>query len=64
MSVKNGMRPVHPGEILCGELETEEGIFLYSKKKNKLSWKEIYCAMAADREDWSDLDITVADGLD
>ena len=22
MSVKNGMRPVHPGEILCEELET------------------------------------------
>ena len=44
--------------------ETEEGIFLYSKKKNKLSWKETYRAMAADREDWSDLDATVADGLD
>lgn len=22
MNVKNGMRPVHPGEILCEELET------------------------------------------
>ena len=44
--------------------ETEEGIFLYSNEKNKLSWKETYCAMAADREDWSDLDATVADGLD
>ena len=22
MSVKNGMRPVHPGEILCEEIET------------------------------------------
>ena len=44
--------------------ETEEGIFLYSNEKNKLSWKETYSAMAADREDWSDLDTTVADGLD
>ena len=44
--------------------ETEEGIFLYSNEKNKLSWKETYRAMAADREDWSDLDTTVADGLD
>ena len=44
--------------------ETEEGIFLYSNEKNKLSWKETYRAMAADREDWSDLDATVADGLD
>ncbi len=44
--------------------ETEEGIFLYSNEKNKLCWKETYRAMAADREDWSDLDTTVADGLD
>ncbi len=44
--------------------ETEEGIFLYSNEKNKLSWKETYRAMAADREDWGDLDTTVADGLD
>ena len=44
--------------------ETEEGIFLHSNKKNKLSWKETYRVMATDREDWSDLDSTVADGLD
>ncbi len=44
--------------------ETEEGIFLYSNEKNKLSWKETYRAMASDREDWSDLDTAVADGLD
>ena len=51
------------GESLVLE-ETEEGIFLYSNEKNKLSWKETYRAMAADREDWGDLDTTVADGLD
>ncbi len=44
--------------------ETEEGVFLYSRERNKLSWKETYRAMAADSEDWSDLDATVADGLD
>ena len=44
--------------------EREEGVFLYSKEKNKLSWKESYRAMAADNEDWSDLEATVADGLD
>lgn len=44
--------------------ETEEGILLYSKEKNKLSWKETFQAMAADQEDWNDLDVTVADGLD
>ncbi len=44
--------------------ETEEGVFLYSHEKNKLSWQETYRAMAADCEDWSDLDVAVADGLD
>ena len=44
--------------------DREEGIFLYSKEKNKLSWKETYRAMAAEKEDWSDLEATVADGLD
>ncbi len=43
--------------------ETEEGVFLYSREKNKLSWKETYRAVAADNEDWSDLDATLADGL-
>ena len=51
------------GDTLVLE-ETEEGIFLYSNEKNKLSWQETYRAMAADSEDWSDLDTTVADGLD
>ena len=44
--------------------ESEEGVFLYSNQKNKLSWKETYRAMAAEDEDWSDLDATVADGID
>jgi antitoxin MazE len=44
--------------------EKEEGIYLYSKEKNKLSWQESYRAMASEEEDWSDLDVTIADGLD
>jgi len=44
--------------------ETDQGISLYSKEKNKLSWQETYRAMAAEDEDWSDLDVTVADGLE
>lgn len=44
--------------------EVEEGVFLYGKEKNKLSWKETYRAMAAEKEDWSDFDATVGDGLD
>lgn len=44
--------------------ETDEGIYLYGKKTSKLSWQDTYRAMAAEDEDWSDLDGTVADGLD
>jgi len=44
--------------------EAEDGVLLYSKEKNSLSWKETYRAMAAEREDWSDFDVTVADGLE
>ena len=44
--------------------ERQEGVFLYSKEKNKLSWKDTYRAMATDKEDWNDLEATVADGLD
>ena len=31
---------------------------------DKLSWEDTYRAMAAEREDWSDLDATLADGLE
>ena len=31
---------------------------------NKLSWEDTYRAMAAEREDWSDRDATLADGLE
>lgn len=44
--------------------EREDGILLYGQEKPQLSWKETYRAMAAEGEDWDDLDVTVADGLD
>ena len=44
--------------------EGEEGVFLYSQERGKLSWNETYRAMAAEKEDWSDLDVAVADGVD
>ena len=44
--------------------ETEEGILLRRDASGKLSWKDTYRAMAASDEEWSDLDVTVADGLD
>jgi len=44
--------------------EREDGLLLRSKKKDKrLSWEETYREMAREKEDWSDLDGTLADGL-
>ena len=44
--------------------ETEEGLLLRRDPDDKLSWKETYKAMAAADEDWSDLEVATADGLD
>lgn len=44
--------------------ETKDGVLLSGTNTGKLSWKETYRAMAASNEDWSDLDVAVADGLD
>ncbi len=33
-------------------------------QRDKLSWEETYRAMRAANEDWSDLEIAVADGLE
>jgi antitoxin MazE len=43
--------------------EREDGLLLRSKKDKRLSWEETFKAMADEREDWSDLDATVNDGL-
>ena len=43
--------------------ESDDGVFLRGTA-NKLSWEDTYRAMAAEGEDWRDLDATVADGLD
>ena len=44
--------------------ETEEGLLLRCDAGDKLSWRDTYRAMAADDEDWSDLEVAMADGLD
>lgn len=44
--------------------EKEGGVFLYSEEKDKLSWEDTYRATVAEKEDWSDFDTTVGDGLD
>ena len=43
--------------------EREDGILLRSKQDERLSWEETYKEMAREREDWSDLDVTLADDL-
>ena len=42
--------------------ETGDGVFL--RGANRLSWEDTSRAMAAEGEDWRDLDATVADGPD
>ena len=44
--------------------EREEGLLLRSKNDKRLSWNETFMAMAREREDWSEFDATLADGLD
>ena len=44
--------------------EMEDSVVLRGEKRHHLSWEETYRAMAAESEDWSDLDVAVADGLD
>ena len=41
----------------------EEGLLLRGKKDKRLTWEETYREMAREKEDWSDLDATLADGI-
>ena len=34
------------------------------EEQNKLSWEETFRAMAAEREDWGDLETTTADSVE
>lgn len=42
----------------------EEGLLLRGASDKRLTWEETYRAAARESEDWSDLDATLADGLD
>lgn len=44
--------------------EHSDFILLKPVKKKKLNWKETFEAMAKEKEDWSDWDILVGEGLD
>ncbi|HEY3222346.1 MAG TPA: hypothetical protein VGJ76_00895 [Pseudolabrys sp.] len=41
----------------------EETLVFRNKHDKRLSWEDTFKAMAREREDWSDLEGTVADGL-
>ena len=44
--------------------ETDRGILIRKPEDdNQLSWEDTFKAMAEEEEDWSDLDVTVMDGL-
>jgi len=42
----------------------DDGLLLRSKRDGRLSWEETYRACTREREDWRDLEGTLADGLD
>ncbi|MEO7726130.1 MAG: AbrB/MazE/SpoVT family DNA-binding domain-containing protein [Burkholderiales bacterium] len=44
--------------------ERREGLLLRSKHDTRLSWEDTFREMALAREDWSDFETAVADGLD
>jgi len=44
--------------------ETERGILLRRKEEDKLSWTDTFRAMATAKEDWTDFDATLTDGLE
>ena len=44
--------------------ERPDGLLLRSKSDQRLSWEDTFKETAKEREEWSDLDATVADGLD
>jgi len=44
--------------------EKENGILLHNSKTSKLNWEDTFKAMKSEKEDWSDFDNTLLDGLD
>src|SRR5438477_1267590 len=42
----------------------EETLVFRNKRDKRLSWEDTFKAMARERENWSDFEGTVADGLD
>jgi len=45
-------------------VETDQGLLLRNKEESKLSWEATYRAMADDKENWDDFDVTLLDGME
>jgi hypothetical protein len=41
-----------------------EGLLQRGKKDKRLTWEETYLETAREKKDWSDLEATVADGIE
>lgn len=61
--LKSLLRKYDFGNLLLLE-ETDEGLLLRKKESDKLSWEETFKAVAEEKEDWSDFDSTLEDGLE
>ena len=44
--------------------ETDQGLLLRKKREDKLSWEDTFKAMAEEGEDWTDMNVTLLDGLE
>ena len=42
----------------------DEGLLLRGKSDKRLTWEDTYREAAREKEDWSDLDTTLADGIE
>ena len=59
------LRKYHITDSVIAEEKAHEIILRPARvKQQKLSWEETYRQMAAAKEDWSEWDCTLADGLD
>ena len=54
--------PVDSGDVFVGRCFADAGERKHKSDK-RLSWEDTFKAMAREREDWSDFEGTVADGL-
>ena len=55
---------LHLCKLFLSYCKVKLSFHLRDARRDKLSWEETYRAMRAANEDWSDLEVAVADGLE